>query len=100
MTSDVTLKGQVETRHFKKGTPSLLWNSVGFIGLEFGIFRRLGRYLHNLVLIKTHLAVEKGLKVDFFGFWTGFSQFQAEKAFWKGFKRGSKGHFFGKSIQH
>ena len=53
-----------------------------------------------LVLIKTHLAVEKGLKVDFFGFWTGFSQFQAEKAFWKGFKRGSKGHFFGKSIQH
>ena len=54
-----------------------------------------------LVLIKTHLAVEKGLKVDFFGFWTGFSsQFQAEKAFRKGFKRGSKVHFFGKSIQH
>ena len=65
------------------------------MGLDFGIFRRLGRYLHNLVLIKTHLAVEKGLKVDFFGFWTGFSsQFQAEKAFWKGFKRGSKVHFF------
>ena len=59
-----------------------------------------GRYLHNLVLIKTHLAVEKGLKIAYLGFWTGFSQFQAEKAFWKGFKRGSKVHFFGKSIQH